>query len=107
MPTHRVKEIKPFIVMEVLEKAHSMALQGIDIIHLEVGEPDFDTLDCVKQAACKALDRGHTHYTHSLGILELREAFSQPGKLFLVIGWRAMGASTVKSRLPIFPHANA
>ena len=51
--------------------------QGIRIIHLEVGEPDFDTPACVKEAACKALDEGHTHYTHSLGILELREAICE------------------------------
>jgi aspartate/methionine/tyrosine aminotransferase len=39
-----------------------------------VGEPDFDTPLCVKEAACQALDEGFTHYTHSLGMLELREA---------------------------------
>ena len=60
--------------MDVLEKAHELERNGIDVIHLEVGEPDFDTPDCVKAAACRALDAGHTHYTHSLGLLELREA---------------------------------
>ncbi len=60
--------------MDVLEKAREMEARGIDIIHLEVGEPDFDTPDCVKKAACLALDSGYTHYTHSLGLLELREA---------------------------------
>ena len=63
--------------MDVLEKAHELERQGIDIIHLEVGEPDFNTPDCVKAAACKALDEGHTHYTHSLGLLELRVAICQ------------------------------
>jgi len=66
-----------FIVMDVLEKAHEMERQGIDIIHLEVGEPDFDTPRCIKEAAVKALDDGHTHYTHSLGMIELREAISE------------------------------
>ena len=74
MITKRAKEIKPFIVMDVLERAHAMERKGIDVIHLEVGEPDFDTPQCVKDAACKALEEGHTHYTHSLGNLELREA---------------------------------
>ena len=63
-----------FIVMDVLERANEMERAGVDIIHLEVGEPDFDTPPCVKEAACKALDEGHTHYTHSLGLFELRQA---------------------------------
>ncbi len=70
----RTESITSFIVMDVLEKANEMEHQGIDVIHLEVGEPDFDTPACVKSAACKALDEGQTHYTHSLGLLELREA---------------------------------
>ena len=51
-----------------------MEREGVDVIHLEVGEPDFDTPQCVKDAACRAITEGHTHYTHSLGNLELREA---------------------------------
>jgi len=74
MIAKRAEEIKPFIVMDVLERAHVMEREGIDIIHLEVGEPDFDIPQCVKDAACKALEEGQTHYTHSLGNLKLREA---------------------------------
>jgi len=74
MISNRTKEMTPFIVMDVLEKAHEMERQGIHVVHLEVGEPDFDTPRCIKDAACKALDNGHTHYTHSMGMLELREA---------------------------------
>jgi len=74
MISKRTKEMTSFIVMDVLEKAGEMERNGIHIIHLEVGEPDFDTPVCIKRAACKALDDGHTHYTHSLGLLELREA---------------------------------
>ncbi len=70
----RTREMSSFIVMDVLEKAHEMERQGIDIIHLEVGEPDFDTPSCIKKAACQALENGHTHYTHSLGLHLLREA---------------------------------
>jgi len=70
----RTQEIKSFIVMDVLEKAHTMERAGIDITHLEIGEPDFDTPDCIKDAAIRALNAGHTHYTHSLGLVELREA---------------------------------
>jgi len=70
----RAEEIAPFIVMEVLERARELERQGVDVIHLEVGEPDFDVPLAVKEATKKALDRGLTHYTHSLGDLELREA---------------------------------
>ena len=74
MTTCRLRKITPFIVMDVLEKAHELERRGIDVVHMEVGEPDFDTPQCVKDAMCRALDEGHTHYTHSLGLLELRQA---------------------------------
>jgi len=77
MISKRTHAMTPFIVMDVLERAHAMERQGADIIHMEVGEPDFDTPQCIKDAACKALNDGHTHYTHSLGILELREAICE------------------------------
>ena len=74
MIAKRAQEITPFLVMDVLERARAMEREGIHIIHLEIGEPDFDTPQCIKDAACKALEQGHTHYTHSLGDLALREA---------------------------------
>ncbi|MFZ3148443.1 MAG: pyridoxal phosphate-dependent aminotransferase [Methanothrix sp.] len=77
MIARRAEEIAPFIAMEVLEKAREMERRGIDIIHLEVGEPDFDVPPAVKEATCRALDEGLTHYTHSLGDLELREAICE------------------------------
>ena len=77
MIAQRTESITSFIVMDVLEKANEMEHRGIDVIHLEVGEPDFDTPECVKEAACKALEEGQTHYTHSLGELALREAICQ------------------------------
>ncbi len=77
MIAKRAQEIKPFIVMDVLERAHAMEQEGINIIHLEVGEPDFDVPQCVKEAACRALEQGYTHYTHSMGNLKLREAICQ------------------------------
>ncbi|MBL7211476.1 MAG: pyridoxal phosphate-dependent aminotransferase [Desulfobacteraceae bacterium] len=75
--SNRAREIPPFIVMDVLEKAHELESQGRSIIHLEIGEPDFPTPDCICQAANEAIRRGETHYTHSLGIIELREAICQ------------------------------
>ena len=74
MLTRRAAEIPPFIVMDVLEAAQEMERNGEQVIHLEVGEPDFDTPECIKEAGCRALKEGKTHYTHSLGLLELREA---------------------------------
>ncbi len=74
MISKRTQDISSFIVMDVLERAQALERDGIDIIHLEVGEPDFDTPPGIKEAACRALNEGHTHYTHSLGIPELREA---------------------------------
>ena len=72
MVSKRARDISSFIVMDVLEKACELECAGRDIVHLEVGEPDFDTPESVKRAACRALEDGHTHYTHSLGLLELR-----------------------------------
>ncbi len=77
MISNRVKEMTSFIVMDVLEKAHEMERDDIHIIHLEVGEPDFDTPQCVKEAVIKAIQDGDTHYTHSLGMIELREAICE------------------------------
>lgn len=69
--------IPPFIVMEILERAKGMEKEGKEVIHLEVGEPDFDTPACIKEAGIKAIKDGRTKYTHSLGLLELREAVAE------------------------------
>ncbi|MGA3085750.1 MAG: pyridoxal phosphate-dependent aminotransferase [Thermodesulfobacteriota bacterium] len=74
--SQRAREITPFIVMDVMEKAQVMERSGETIIHLEVGEPDFDTPECIKEAAIQALREGKTHYTDSRGLIELREAIS-------------------------------
>ena len=77
MASKRTEEMTSFIVMDVLERACALESEGKHIVHLEVGEPDFDTPECVKAAACKALTDGFTHYTHSLGLPELREAICE------------------------------
>ncbi|MEW6334098.1 MAG: pyridoxal phosphate-dependent aminotransferase [Thermodesulfobacteriota bacterium] len=77
MLAKRASEIPPFIVMDVLEAAQAMERDGKKIIHLEVGEPDFDTPQCIKDACLAALRDGKTHYTHSLGLIELREAICE------------------------------
>jgi aspartate/methionine/tyrosine aminotransferase len=72
----RVDDIKSFIVMDVLERAQEMERAGESVIHLEIGEPDFDTPEAIKASAMEALKRGETRYTHSLGMPRLREAIS-------------------------------
>jgi aspartate/methionine/tyrosine aminotransferase len=75
--TQRANKIPSFIVMDVLERAHALEREGRHIIHLEVGEPDFPTPSCICQAAIEAINRERTHYTHSLGLIELREAICE------------------------------
>lgn len=72
MISDKAQGISPFIVMEVLERAAVLEKEGHHIIHLEVGEPDFNVPACVLQATEQAIKQGRTHYTHSLGDPELR-----------------------------------
>ncbi|HOA43933.1 MAG TPA: pyridoxal phosphate-dependent aminotransferase [Deltaproteobacteria bacterium] len=76
-PSRTAQTVQPFLVMDVMEKANTLAACGRDIIHLEVGEPDFDTPGCVRDASIAAMQRGRTHYTDSLGIPELRQAIAE------------------------------
>jgi aspartate/methionine/tyrosine aminotransferase len=62
---------------EVLVKAKALEAQGRDIIHLEIGEPDFDTPGNIIEAGCDALHKGFTHYGPSAGMMELREVIAQ------------------------------
>jgi aspartate aminotransferase len=67
---------------EVSARARALEAQGKPMIHLEIGEPDFDTPHNIRQAACEALEQGYTHYSNSTGIAELRSAIAQyAGKL--------------------------
>jgi aspartate/methionine/tyrosine aminotransferase len=62
---------------EVLAKARALEKQGKEVVHLEIGEPDFDTPNNIKEAAVKALNSGYTHYGPSAGLPELRETIAQ------------------------------
>src|SRR5207249_4829068 len=64
---------------EVLARARALERQGREIIHLEIGEPDFDTPAHIKEAAKQALDAGATHYGPSAGLPELRAAIAKHG----------------------------
>ncbi|MEM3792851.1 MAG: pyridoxal phosphate-dependent aminotransferase [Candidatus Bathyarchaeia archaeon] len=72
----RMLKLKAESAFFVLQKAKALESQGFDIIHFEIGEPDFDTPEHIKEAAIKALREGFTHYTPSPGIPELREAIA-------------------------------
>ena len=61
---------------EVLARARALEAQGREIIHLEIGEPDFDTPGHIVAAAKQALDEGYTHYVHAAGLPELRAAIA-------------------------------
>jgi (5-formylfuran-3-yl)methyl phosphate transaminase len=77
MISRRTQEIEPFLAVEVFQRAQALEREGADVIHLEFGEPDFDTPPVIREAAEKALKDGRTRYAHPLGILPLREAIAE------------------------------
>jgi aspartate/methionine/tyrosine aminotransferase len=74
--SRRASEIEPFLAMEVLERAFQMEREGIEVIHLEIGEPDFPPPPAVLAACSEALRAGETRYTDSRGLADLREAIA-------------------------------
>jgi aspartate/methionine/tyrosine aminotransferase len=77
MLSPKAGKLPPFYVMEVLERAQELERSGRAVVHLEVGEPDFPTPPHIRDAANAALCAGETRYTHSLGLLALREAVAE------------------------------
>jgi len=73
----RMSRLGTETAFEVLMKARALEAQGQEIVHLEIGEPDFDTPANIVEAAVKALRQGQTHYTPSAGIPQLREAIAE------------------------------
>ncbi|MGE5320558.1 MAG: aminotransferase class I/II-fold pyridoxal phosphate-dependent enzyme, partial [Hyphomicrobiaceae bacterium] len=72
----RVDSIAPFHVMDILARAQALEAAGRDVIHLEIGEPDFATPEPIVEAGIAALRTGLTHYTGALGLPALREAIA-------------------------------
>lgn len=72
----RMAEIRPFHVVEILQRAQALRAAGRSIVHMEVGEPDFPTAEPLIEAAAAFLRHGHVHYTSSLGLWRLREAIA-------------------------------
>jgi len=81
----RMDGIVPFHVMDILARAQALEAAGRDIIHLEIGEPDFATPAPIVEAGVAALRAGHTHYTGALGLPALREAIAG----FYATRWQA------------------
>ncbi len=75
--TPKAGKIAPFYVMELLEQARDMDRRGEGVIHMEIGEPDFETPEVVKRAAVDAIYENRTFYTESLGLPLLRERIAQ------------------------------
>jgi aspartate/methionine/tyrosine aminotransferase len=91
--------IAPFHVMDILARAQALEAAGRDIIHLEIGEPDFATPKPIVEAGIAALRAGHTHYTGALGLPALREAIAG----FYATRWKA---TVDPSRIVVTPGAS-
>ena len=70
----RIQLLSESQTIAMARKSRELQAQGIDIISLSLGEPDFTTPDSIKQAAKKAIDDNYTYYTHVSGYVELRQA---------------------------------
>jgi aspartate aminotransferase len=73
----RMKRLGTETAFEVLVRARALEAQGRDIVHLEIGEPDFDTPENIVEAGIDALRKGFTHYGPSNGMIELRKAVAE------------------------------
>ncbi|ACV48024.1 MULTISPECIES: pyridoxal phosphate-dependent aminotransferase [Halomicrobium] len=73
----RVGRVEPSATLAISNKAAELEAQGVDVVDLSVGEPDFDTPENIKDAAKEALDAGHTGYTPTSGIPELKSAIAE------------------------------
>ncbi len=73
MAATRTENITPFHVMAILERAKQLTAQGVDVIHMEIGEPDFPTPPAIVKAGLQAISAGQVKYTPAAGLPELRE----------------------------------
>lgn len=108
----RSRAIEPFYVMALLARAHQLQVEGHDVIHLEIGEPDFTTAAPIVAAGQAALAAGHTRYTAARGLPQLREAIAgfyerryrlnvDPGRILITPG--GSGALLLASSLLVDP----
>ena len=73
----RMSRLGTETAFDVLVKARALEAQGRDVVHLEIGEPDFDTPQNIRDAACRAINSGYTHYGPAQGLPEFREAIAE------------------------------
>ncbi len=96
--TSRILNLGTESAFEVLAKARALEAQGKDIIHLEIGEPDFDTPRHIVEAGVEALRQGYTHYGPTAGLPELREAIARNSR-------EVRGLDTVPAQVVVTPGA--
>ena len=94
----RMMDLGTETAFEVLAKARALEAQGKDIIHLEIGEPDFDTPRHIVEAGVEALRQGYTHYGPTPGLPELREAIARNSR-------EVRGVDTDSARVVVTPGA--
>ena len=99
----RMSMIGTETAFEVSARARALEAKGHDIVHLQIGEPDFDTPANVREAAKRALDDGATHYAPYPGIPPLREAIAEDAQARTVA--RSTTCSTLAPRLSNFASA--
>jgi aspartate/methionine/tyrosine aminotransferase len=87
-------------MFQILAKAQELERGGADILHFEIGDPDFTTPENVVRAACDALESGDTHYANSMGLLELRQTA-------IDVTRRSRGFSPELDQILVTPGANA
>lgn len=101
--------------MSLLARANELVAEGHDVIHLEVGEPDFETPQPIRDAGVRAIQEGHTRYTDAQGLPELRQALSDfyrdtagieisPSRIFITAG--ASGGLLLLTALLLNPDEN-
>ncbi len=82
---NRTDHLKPEGAYQVLARAQSLEAEGREIIHLEIGQPDFDTYDHIRQAGSDAIDKGMTRYTPPAGLPSLRRIIAEQAGLRLIV----------------------
>ncbi len=77
----RIRNLSESATLEMARKSRKLKSLGKNIINLSIGEPDFDTPECIKKAGIDAINENHTHYTPVSGLQELREAIARKLKV--------------------------
>jgi aspartate/methionine/tyrosine aminotransferase len=101
----RMKRMGTETAFDMLVKARGLEAQGKNIIHLEIGEPDFDTPQNIKDACKKALDQGYTHYGPAQGLPELRKVIAEKAGEFRKMTFKPEQVVVTPGGKPIMSYA--